>query len=293
MRGCPSGLVGGWQLAGIDGDDRPAVHRHAADRRQQRRAQLAESDRLRQARQPDRGSLVQSRRLRRAAAEHLRRLGTRASSTDRATPTSIRRCRSDSPSAGAQMRSSGGMCSTCSITPASASRMPRSAIHGGTDHDDHRGQPEHAVGREGQFLAGASGAAHADIPLKLGVCLCGGRCRCRCGRGLVAARAGQPATAGPMSSSFSSTTWGGPTSAPMGARSRPLTSTRWQPGVCATQFYVTPRCSPSRASLLTGLYPHQAGMGHLDNIIREGSSGTTGRLNDRSVTIAEVLREAG
>ena len=64
-------------------------------------------------------------------------------------------------------------------------------------------------------------------------------------------------------------------------------------GVRFTQFYVTPRCSPSRASLLTGLYPHQAGMGHLDNIIREGSSGTTGRLNDRSVTIAEVLREAG
>jgi arylsulfatase len=64
-------------------------------------------------------------------------------------------------------------------------------------------------------------------------------------------------------------------------------------GLRFTQFYVTPRCSPSRASLLTGLYPHQAGMGHLDNIIREGSSGTTGRLNDRSVTIAEVLREAG
>jgi arylsulfatase len=64
-------------------------------------------------------------------------------------------------------------------------------------------------------------------------------------------------------------------------------------GLRFTQFYVTPRCSPSRASLLTGLYPHQAGMGHLDNVIREGSSGTTGRLNDRSVTIAEVLREAG
>ena len=64
-------------------------------------------------------------------------------------------------------------------------------------------------------------------------------------------------------------------------------------GVRFTQFYSTPRCSPSRATLLTGLYPHQAGMGHLDNVVREGSSGTTGRLNDRSVTIAEVLREAG
>ncbi len=64
-------------------------------------------------------------------------------------------------------------------------------------------------------------------------------------------------------------------------------------GVRFTQFYSTPRCSPTRASLLTGLYPHQAGMGHLDNVIRAGSAGTTGRLNDRSVTIAEVLGEAG
>ena len=64
-------------------------------------------------------------------------------------------------------------------------------------------------------------------------------------------------------------------------------------GVRFTQFYSTPRCSPTRASLLTGLYSHQAGMGHLDTVVREGSSGTTGRLNDRSVTIAEVLRDAG
>jgi arylsulfatase A-like enzyme len=64
-------------------------------------------------------------------------------------------------------------------------------------------------------------------------------------------------------------------------------------GVRFTQFYSTPRCSPTRASLLTGVYPHQAGMGHLDNVIHEGSSGTTGHLNDRSVTIAEVLHAAG
>jgi arylsulfatase len=64
-------------------------------------------------------------------------------------------------------------------------------------------------------------------------------------------------------------------------------------GVRFTQFYNTARCSPTRASLLTGLYPHQAGMGHLDNIVREGSAGTTGRLNEHCVTMAEVLREAG
>src|SRR5687768_4527429 len=54
-------------------------------------------------------------------------------------------------------------------------------------------------------------------------------------------------------------------------------------GARFTQFYSTPRCSPTRASLLTRLYPHQAGMGHLDNIVREGSSGTTGRRKHRSV----------
>jgi arylsulfatase len=64
-------------------------------------------------------------------------------------------------------------------------------------------------------------------------------------------------------------------------------------GVRFAQFYATPRCSPTRASLLTGLYPHQAGMGHLDSVVRPGSLGTTGRLADRSVTLAEVLRGAG
>jgi arylsulfatase len=64
-------------------------------------------------------------------------------------------------------------------------------------------------------------------------------------------------------------------------------------GVRFNQFYATPRCSPTRASLLTGLYSHEAGMGHLDNVIRRGSIGTTGRLNDESVTIPEVLHEAG
>jgi arylsulfatase len=64
-------------------------------------------------------------------------------------------------------------------------------------------------------------------------------------------------------------------------------------GVRFTQFYNTARCSPTRASLLTGLYPHQAGMGHLDNEVHEGTKGTQGRLRDDCVTIAEVLSEAG
>jgi len=64
-------------------------------------------------------------------------------------------------------------------------------------------------------------------------------------------------------------------------------------GMRFTQFYNTGRCSPTRASLLTGHYPHQAGMGHLDNTVRPGHPGFQGKINDSSVTIAEVLREAG
>ena len=64
-------------------------------------------------------------------------------------------------------------------------------------------------------------------------------------------------------------------------------------GLRFTQFYNSARCSPSRASLLTGLYPHEAGMGGLDSIVRPGLGGFQGRLADRAVTIAEVLKPAG
>jgi len=64
-------------------------------------------------------------------------------------------------------------------------------------------------------------------------------------------------------------------------------------GVRFTQFYNTPRCSPTRAALLTGLYSQQAGMGWLDNKVEPSSRGFHGRLLPRCVTIAEVLREAG
>jgi arylsulfatase A-like enzyme len=64
-------------------------------------------------------------------------------------------------------------------------------------------------------------------------------------------------------------------------------------GVRFTQFYNTARCSPTRASLITGLYPHQAGMGWLDGKVEPNSRGFHGRLLPRCVTIAEVLREAG
>jgi arylsulfatase A-like enzyme len=64
-------------------------------------------------------------------------------------------------------------------------------------------------------------------------------------------------------------------------------------GVRFTQFYNTARCSTTRASLMTGLYPHQAGMGFLDGMRQPESRGTHGRLHERCVTIAEVLGAAG
>jgi arylsulfatase A-like enzyme len=62
-------------------------------------------------------------------------------------------------------------------------------------------------------------------------------------------------------------------------------------GLRLTQFYNTARCCPTRASLLTGLYPHQAGIGHM--MEDRGLEGYRGDLNRRCVTMAEVLRPAG
>nr|NUR36533.1 arylsulfatase [Sphingomonas sp.] len=64
-------------------------------------------------------------------------------------------------------------------------------------------------------------------------------------------------------------------------------------GLRFTQFYNCARCSPSRASLLTGTYPHQAGVGHLEAIAVPGSKGLHGKLADRVVTMAEVAKSAG
>jgi len=63
-------------------------------------------------------------------------------------------------------------------------------------------------------------------------------------------------------------------------------------GLKMTQFYNAGRCCPSRAALLTGLYPHQAGVG--DMVKYKGSPAYQGYLNDHSATIAELLKdEAG
>lgn len=62
-------------------------------------------------------------------------------------------------------------------------------------------------------------------------------------------------------------------------------------GLRFTQFYNTGRCCPTRASLLTGLYPHQAGIGHMMN--DRGHDGYRGELSRHCVTIAEALKPAG
>ena len=64
-----------------------------------------------------------------------------------------------------------------------------------------------------------------------------------------------------------------------------------QNGLRFTQFYNTARCCPTRASLLTGLYPHQTGIGHMMSDLNV--EGYRGDLNNHCVTIAEVLKTAG
>lgn len=62
-------------------------------------------------------------------------------------------------------------------------------------------------------------------------------------------------------------------------------------GLRFTQFYNTARCCPTRASLLTGLYPQQAGVGHM--VYNRGTAAFRGDLSKNALTIAEVLKASG
>ncbi len=70
-------------------------------------------------------------------------------------------------------------------------------------------------------------------------------------------------------------------------------------GVRFTQFYNSARCCPSRAALMTGLYPHQAGVGDMVDEyarpVRErlDSPAYADHMSFNTPTIAEVLRSAG
>ncbi|MCB0666217.1 MAG: arylsulfatase [Saprospiraceae bacterium] len=62
-------------------------------------------------------------------------------------------------------------------------------------------------------------------------------------------------------------------------------------GLRFTQFYNTARCCPTRASLMTGLYPQQAGVGHM--VSDRGTPAYQGDLSFNAVTIAEALKLNG
>ena len=66
-------------------------------------------------------------------------------------------------------------------------------------------------------------------------------------------------------------------------------------GVRFSQFYNSARCCPSRASLMTGLYPAQTGIGDFTTNAPDEvrGPGYLGRLNDRCVTLAQVLKARG
>ncbi|MEW4488561.1 arylsulfatase [Thalassoglobus sp. JC818] len=62
-------------------------------------------------------------------------------------------------------------------------------------------------------------------------------------------------------------------------------------GTRLTRFYTTGRCCPSRASLLTGQYPHRVGVGHKVEDLRR--PGYRGRIPEGTPTIADVLQAGG
>jgi len=63
-------------------------------------------------------------------------------------------------------------------------------------------------------------------------------------------------------------------------------------GVQFTNFHVTPLCSPTRASLLTGRSQHAVGMRAVSNF-RTGFPNQLGHISNHAATVAEVLRDAG
>ena len=71
----------------------------------------------------------------------------------------------------------------------------------------------------------------------------------------------------------------------------PNLNTLAEGGLRFTQFYNTGRCCPTRATLLSGTYAHQAGIGHM--MSNRNLPGYRGDLNQNVRTIAEVMKTAG
>ena len=67
-------------------------------------------------------------------------------------------------------------------------------------------------------------------------------------------------------------------------------------GVFFTNFHVAATCSPTRSMLLTGVDNHRNGLGNMSEFMtaeQRGKPGYEGHLNERVVTVAEILRDAG
>lgn len=71
----------------------------------------------------------------------------------------------------------------------------------------------------------------------------------------------------------------------------PALDTLARQGMQATRLYTASRCSPSRASIMTGCEPHKADVGLLDD--DSGRPGYRGRLNPNIPTLPELLKKAG
>ena len=63
-------------------------------------------------------------------------------------------------------------------------------------------------------------------------------------------------------------------------------------GLRYTNFHVTPLCSPTRASLLTGRNPHAVGMRAVSNF-QTGFPNQQAHISNHAATMAEVLGDAG
>lgn len=67
-------------------------------------------------------------------------------------------------------------------------------------------------------------------------------------------------------------------------------------GIRFSNFHTAPTCSPTRAMLLTGLTPHQAGLGNMYELLapnQKGSKNYRGELNDETITLSTILQQQG
>jgi arylsulfatase len=76
----------------------------------------------------------------------------------------------------------------------------------------------------------------------------------------------------------------------------PHVDTLAESGLRLTSFYVAPTCSPTRSMLMSGTDNHLAGLGAMKEALTEnqkGQPGYEGHINQRVVTLATLLRDAG